>query len=59
MSEKIERFLSEKRRGIAFLVLDLDLVVERYRLLKEALPTVGSLRGQSQSSRRDHRRFGA
>ena len=41
MSEKIERFLSEKRRETPFLVLDLDLVVERYRLLKEALPTVG------------------
>ena len=41
MSEKIERFLSEKRRETPFLVVDLDLLVERYRLLKEALPTVG------------------
>ena len=41
MSEKIKRFLSEKRRGTPFLVLDIDLLVERYRLLKEALPTVG------------------
>ena len=41
MSEKIERFLCEKRRETPFLVVDLDLLVERYRLLKDALPTVG------------------
>ena len=41
MSEKIERFLCETRRETPFLVVDLDLLVERYRLLKDALPTVG------------------
>ena len=40
MSEKIANFLAEKRRDTPFLVLDLDLVVDRYRRLKETLPNV-------------------
>ena len=40
MSVKIKQFLAERWRQTPFLALDLDLVVERYRLLKEALPAV-------------------
>ena len=40
MSEKISNFLAEKRRDTPLLVLDLDLVVDRYRRLKETLPNV-------------------
>ena len=40
MSEKILQFLSEPARETPFLVLDLDLVVERYREVKNALPDI-------------------
>jgi ornithine decarboxylase len=40
MSEKIAKFIAERRRETPFLVLDLDLVVDRYRRLKETLPNV-------------------
>lgn len=41
MSEKIANFLAEGRRETPFLVLDIDLVLDRYRTLNEALPNVG------------------
>ena len=40
MSEKILQFLSEPALETPFLVLDLDLVVERYREVKNALPDI-------------------
>jgi ornithine decarboxylase len=40
MSAKIANFLAEKRHDTPFLVLDLDLVVDRYHRLKEILQKV-------------------
>lgn len=40
MSDKLSQFLSEGRKETPFLVLDLDLVLERYRHLRDALPNV-------------------
>ena len=40
MSEKILQFLSASKHETPFLVLDLDLVVDRYREIKDALPDV-------------------
>ncbi len=40
MSEKILQFLLEKAHETPFLVLDLDLVVDRYREIKDVLPGV-------------------
>ena len=40
MSEKISQFLLENAHETPFLVLDLDLVVDRYREIKDVLPGV-------------------
>lgn len=41
MTPKIERFLAEQRPSAPFLVIDLDVVADRYRRLCEQLPHAG------------------